>query len=250
MRLKNKIAVITGGAMGIGQATALRFGQEGAKIIIVDVAETEGLGTEQALKRQNLDCIFIHGNVAEESDWQKLMDTIMKKYGRMDILFNNAGTNVFNSIVKVNSEELDHIIAVDLKGTILGCKFAIESMLKTGGGSIINNSSILGLLGTDCAPIYSACKGGIMALTRQLAFEYAQNNIRVNCVCPGTILTPFVQRDIDTKRVTSDQILHGVPMQRFAKPSEIASAVLFLASDDASYVTGASLVVDGGRTSH
>lgn len=250
MRLTNKVAIVTGGSMGIGQATAIRFAQEGAKVVVVDIAEKEGHETELALRQYAPECLFIPGDVTKEADWQRVMKEVKKRYGRLDILFNNAGTNLFKSAVELKEEEWDRIITLNLKGVFFGAKHALAMMLKSKGGSIINTSSTTALIGLPKMPVYSASKGGILALTRQLAGDYGPHNIRVNCVCPGATLTPLVEREIRLGLVTAEALIHGVPMGRFGKPSEIASAVLFLASDDASYVTGIALVVDGGRTLH
>jgi NAD(P)-dependent dehydrogenase (short-subunit alcohol dehydrogenase family) len=250
MRLKNKIAIVTGGSMGIGQATAIRFAQEGAKVVVVDIAVTEGYETEQMLRQHEPECLFLPGDVTKESDWQRVMRTVESTHGRLDILFNNVGTNLIKPAIDVTEEEWDRIITTNLKGVFLGAKHSLAAMSRTGGGSIINTASTTALIGLPKMPVYSASKGGILALTRQLAADYAPHNIRVNCVCPGATLTPLVQREIKLGLVTAEALLHGVPMGRFGAPSEIAAAVLFLASDDASYVTGIALVVDGGRTVH
>lgn len=250
MRLKGKVAVITGGAQGIGQATALRFAQEGAKVAIVDIAEAEGHETERMLQQQEPECLFIHGDVTKELDWQGVMNTVEKKYGRLDIAFNNAGTALHKPTTEVSEDEWNRIIDINLKGVFFGAKYAIRMMLNGGGGAIINTASTAALVGLTNMSVYCASKGGVLALTRQLAVDYAQYNIRVNCVCPGPTLTPLLQREIDLGLATAEGFINAVPMRRLAKPSEIASAVLFLASDDASYVTGTALVVDGGQSSH
>lgn len=251
MDLKNKIALVTGGSMGIGQAGAIRLAQDGAKVAVFDIAEKEGKETEKLLQKIEPQCMFIQGDVTKESDWQMVMDKMEKKYGRIDILFNNAGTNLFKIATDIREEEWDRIIDLNLKGIFLGAKHTIMMMMMKGnGGSIINTASTFGLIGFPATAVYSASKGGIMALTRQLCVDYAKYNIRVNAICPGPTLTPLVQSEIDRGLAKAEDILHGVPLARFAKPSEIAAAVSFLASDDASYVTGTAMVVDGGRAIH
>lgn len=250
MRLKDKIAIVTGGSRGIGHATAKRFAQEGAKVIIVDIAENEGHETERTLREYVSESLFIPADVTRESDWQSVMNIVKKNYGRLDILFNNAGTNLIKPATEITEKEWDSIITLNLKSVFFGTKYSVSMMLKAGGGSIINTASTAALIALPKMSVYSASKGGVLSLTRQLASEYASYNIRVNCICPGVTLTPLVQREMDLGLVTSETLIHGVPMGRFGKPSEIAAAVLFLASDDASYVTGTALVVDGGRTVH
>ena len=247
MRLKDKVAVVTGGAMGIGQATALRFVQEGAKVIIVDINEAEGKKTESMLLEHDSDCQFILGDVTQESDWERIMQTVEKRQGSLDILFNNAGTNLFKPALEITMEEWDSIINLNLKGIFLGAQHAIRMMIQSGGGSIINTASTFAFIGFHNTPVYCASKGGIVALTRQLALDYAKHNIRITCICPGPTLTPLVERELQLGLAKAEDILQGVPMGRFAKPSEIAAGVLFLASEDSSYVTGSALLVDGGR---
>jgi dihydroanticapsin dehydrogenase len=250
MRLANKIAIVTGGSMGIGQAAAIRFAQEGAQVVVLDIAEKEGRATEETLRQYEPRCLFIPGDVTKESDWQEAMRTIETVYGRLDILFNNAGTNLIKGVAELTEKEWDRIITTNLKSVFFGAKYSLSLMLKSGEGSIINTASTTALIALPKMPVYSASKGGILALTRQLACDYAPHNIRVNCVCPGATLTPLVQKELDLGLVTAEALTHGVPLGRFAKPSEIAAAVLFLASDDASYVTGTALIVDGGRSIH
>jgi NAD(P)-dependent dehydrogenase (short-subunit alcohol dehydrogenase family) len=247
MRLKNKVAVVTGGAMGIGQATALRFAEEGAKVILVDIAESEGKATERIIVEKGGDCEFILGDVTKEADWERVMGTVEKRHGCLDVLFNNAGTNLVKPAIGVTMDEWDRVMNLNLKGVFLGAQNAIRMMIRGKGGSIINTASTFAFIGFYSMPVYCASKGGIMALTRQLALDYAKYNIRINCVCPGPTLTPLVEREMKLGLAKAEDILQGVPMARFAQPSEIASAVLFLASDDSSYVTGTGLVVDGGR---
>lgn len=250
MRLKDKVMVVTGGGSGIGQAAALRCAKEGAKIVVMDIVEAGGRETVNALKAQGSVGVFIKADVTQEADWIAAMDETERRYGRIDVLFNNAGSNLSKPVTEVTVEEWDSLIALNLKGVFLGAKHAIIRMLKTGGGSIINTSSSFGVIAFPKMPAYCASKGGIIMLTRQLALDYAKQNIRVNCICPGPTLTPRVKAHFAKGDVSSDSVLGGVPMGRFAEPEEIAGPVLFLASDDASYMTGAALVVDGGQTMH
>ncbi len=250
MRLKDKVVLVTGGGSGIGQAAVLLCAREGAKVVITDIAEADGLETERMLRKQEREGLFIHADVTKESDWREVMGVVEKKYGHLDILFNNAGSNLMKPVTEVAEEEWDGLLALNLKGVFLGAKHAIPSMLKGGGGSIINNASTFGLIGFPNMPTYCASKGGVIALTRQLALDYAGQNIRVNSICCGPTLTPRLQRYLEMGETPAEDILKGVPMGRFARPEEIAPAIVFLGSDEASYITGSALVIDGGQTAH
>jgi NAD(P)-dependent dehydrogenase (short-subunit alcohol dehydrogenase family) len=250
MQLENKIMLVTGGASGIGQAAALRCSREGAKVVIMDIDETKGVETEAKIRLDENECLFIKSDVRNEKDWIRVMEMIENKYNRLDLLFNNAGTNLVKAITETSEKEFDSIINLNLKGVFLGMKHAIPLMIKGGGGNIVNNASIFGLVANPGMPVYSASKAGIIALTRQVALDYASKNIRVNCICPGSTLTPRLERYLEQGIVTSEGSLGPVPMARWAKPDEIASVVLFLLSDEASYMTGSATVVDGGWTAH
>src|SRR3990172_4251352 len=245
MRLKDKVAIITGGASGIGKATALRFLQEGARVVIVDVDQDAGKETEKsaggALR-------FLNADVTSEAEWQRIMEFTRTQFGRPDVLFGNAGTNLMKPITEFSVEEWERILSLNLRGVFLGAKHCIVVMIEGGGWSIINTASSFGLIGTPRTPAYSASKGGVIALSRQLAVEYARQGIRVNCVCPGPTLTPRLQRYSDQGTISIKEMEAMVPMGRMARPEEIAAMVLFLASDEASYVTGAAIPVDGGQT--
>lgn len=250
MRLRDKVMVVTGGGSGIGQASALTCAREGARVVIMDVVESGGRETEKALKDQGSEGFFVHADVTKASDWQRLLKAVEDRYGRLDVLFNNAGSNLAKPVTELTEEEWDGLVDLNLKGVFLGVKHAVPLMLRAGGGSIINTASTFGLIGFPKMPAYCASKGGVIALTRQLALDYARQKIRVNCICPGPTLTPRIQRYLDGGMARADDILQDVPMGRFARPEEIAATVLFLASEEASFVTGTALVVDGGQTAH
>ena len=250
MCLREKVMMITGGGTGIGQATALRCAREGAKILMMDISEEGVRETEQMLLEEGAGHLCVQGDVTQDRDWKRAFHLVTERYGRLDVLFNNAGTNLVKAITETTEEEWGRIIDLNLKGTFLGVKNALPVMVRDHGGAIINHASALGLVSFPNTPVYAASKGGVIALTRQLAVDYAKDNIRVNCVCTGPTLTPRLRRYAETGLMPSETILKDIPMGRYAQPEEIAAAVLFLASDEASYITGTALVIDGGLTAH
>ncbi len=250
MRLQNKVMVVTGGGSGIGQATVLRCAREGARVAVVYRGEAGRIETEGMLQKQGSEGLFIQADVAKESDWRRIVTTVEERYGGLDILFNNAGNNLIKPVTEVTEQEWDGLMNLNLKGVFLGVKHAIPLMLKGGGGSIVNHASSLGLIALPSMPTYCASKGGVIAFTRQIALDYARRNIRANCICTGPTLTPRLRRYVDEGKTVPEKLLMGVPMGRFGQPEEIAAAVLFLASDDASFITGAALSIDGGQTAH
>lgn len=246
MRLKDKVMIITGGASGIGQATALLCAREGARVVVVDIADADGVNTERILREQWREGLFIHADVTSERDWLQVMDSIETKYGALDVLFNNAGSNLVKPLTEITEEEWDKILAINLKGAFLGMKHAIPLMLKRDGGSIINTSSIFGLIGNPNMAPYCASKGGLIALTQQVALDYARYNIRANCICPGFTMTTRVRRYADEGLTNLKSIIARIPVGRAAEPAEMATMVLFLASDESSYVSGTVQLIDGG----
>ncbi|WP_088011589.1 SDR family NAD(P)-dependent oxidoreductase [Gottfriedia acidiceleris] len=246
MRLKDKIAVITGGASGIGRATAIRFAKEGAKIVIADINEVTGEETLGVIKEQNPEAIFVKTNVAKSKSIQNLIQQAVEHFGRIDILFNNAG--IGNSEVRsvdLEEEEWDQVIDINLKSVFLGIKYAIPELIKSGNGVIINTASLLGLKGRKYVSAYNASKGGVVLLTQNAALEYGKYNIRVNAIAPGIIDTNIIEEWKKDERKWSI-LSRANALGRIGTPDEIASAALFLASDEASFVTGATLSVDGG----
>jgi NAD(P)-dependent dehydrogenase (short-subunit alcohol dehydrogenase family) len=251
MRLENRVALITGGTSGIGKATASLFIQEGAKIVIVgrdrargDQAMGElGVGSDRA--------VFCSADVRSPSECGLAVQAAVDQFGRLDVLFNNAGVFLADTAVDCTEEDWDLQLDVNLKGTYLMSKYAIPEMIKSGGGAIVNNASGWGLVGGGQAAAYCASKGGVVLLTKAMAIDHTRDGIRVNCVCPGDVDTPMLPADARRRGLAWDAYLAEAadrPMGRIGRPEEIASVVLFLASDEASFMTGAVVAVDGGGT--
>jgi len=247
-RLQNKSAVITGGANGIGRATAELFAREGARIVVTDV-DAEGLGRLcEELKAQGSTVASVVGDVSRAKDACAMIEAAVDRYGRLDILVANAGVIPLRTIIEATPADWDEVMGVDGRGMFLTCKYAVEQMLKTGGGSIVCLSSISGIAGQKSQSTYGPAKFVATGLTKHLAIEWADRNIRGNAVAPGTIRTERVQRLPEepggTEYIEAIERMH--PMGRLGEPHEVAQAILFLASDDASFITGAILAVDGG----
>lgn len=239
MRLTDKVVIITGAGSGIGRVTAIRFAEEGAKVVVVDVVRHTGEETVKMIKTKGGEATFAEGNVSNPAEVRKVFKETIDKYGKLQILFNNAGISLNEGTVVENHERnWDKIIRTNLKGVFLCSKYAVPEMQKTGGGVIINMGSILGTVGEAKSPAYCASKAGVVNLTRVMAIDFAPS-IRVNCICPG---------HITTKRKTPPYLIPLIPLGRGGKPEEVASVALFLASDESSYMTGSVIVVDGGRT--
>ncbi len=235
MRLKDKVALITGGGSGIGRAIARTFAEEGAKVLIAELNEASGQEVADEIGEA---AAYVHCDTSSEEDVQAALAAAEERFGGIDIVVNNAG---------VAQRDWDTTIAVNLSGVYYGCKYGAEKLASSGGGSIINLSSILGLVGIGGEDGYVAAKHGVVGLTRNAAIAYGQRGVRVNCINPGWIETPMTDPIMGMEGV-ADQMRAQVPMARFGQPEEIAKAALFLASDDSSYMTGAALVVDGGWT--
>jgi NAD(P)-dependent dehydrogenase (short-subunit alcohol dehydrogenase family) len=251
MRLKDKVALITGGTSGIGEATAMLFSKEGAKVAITGRNQERGAAVVQQINQQGRDARFIKADVSLATDCRRAVDETVRAFGRLDILFNNAGVFYPQTAIECSEEKWDEQIDVNLKGTFLMSKSALPSMIEQGHGLIINNSSGWGVVGGDHAVAYCASKGGVVLMTKAMAIDHGRQGIRVNCICPGDVETPMLPADAKMRGLSWDKYLsdcNNRPMGRIGSPDEIAKAVLFLASDESSFMTGASLVVDGGGT--
>jgi NAD(P)-dependent dehydrogenase (short-subunit alcohol dehydrogenase family) len=251
MKLKDKVAIITGAGSGIGQATALLFAQEGAKVVVADIVDQAGQETIDQISDTGGEAIFVKTDVSKGADIEAMVQTAVGLFGGLDILFNNAGLTIPAMVTETDEETWDRTIDVNLKGVMLGCKYAIPAMIRRGSGSIINTASMLGLVASPKQAPYCAAKGGVVLLTKQIAIDYARNNIRVNCICPSEVNTPMHRHFIATSpdpEATKQRLLERIPLHRVAEPAEIATTALFLACDDSSYITGVALPVDGGLT--
>jgi NAD(P)-dependent dehydrogenase (short-subunit alcohol dehydrogenase family) len=245
-RLQDRVAVITGAASGIGLATARRFAAEGAFVVCADISADAG---EKAAAEVNGD--FVRVDVGDEESVRELMDGVAERHGRLDIVFNNAGISPpdDDSILTTGLDAWERVLKVNTTSVFFGCKFALPHMQRQGKGSIINTASFVALMGAATSQIaYTASKGGVLAMTRELGVQFAREGIRVNALCPGPVATPLLIELFAKDPERAARRLIHVPMGRFAEPAEIAAAVAFLASDDASFMTAAQFVVDGGIT--
>ena len=245
MRLESKVALITGGAHGMGESTARIFAREGAKVAIADVLEREGGEVAASIVAAGGDALFLRLDVSEEQQWVDAVRATVARYGRLDILVNNAG--ISGGVPdRMSTEYFDRLMAVNSRGTFLGIKHAIPEMQKGGGGSIVNLSSISGFVGQEFVHMgYNAAKGAIRLLTKSAAVQYGKDGIRVNSVHPG-LMPPMRTSVTSADPALREKVLAGIPLQRAGRADEAACAVLFLASDETSYITGTELVVDGG----
>jgi NAD(P)-dependent dehydrogenase (short-subunit alcohol dehydrogenase family) len=248
VRLRGKAALVSGGARGIGASVARLFVREGAAVLIGDVLEAEGRAVEADLRTAGGNALFVRLDVTDEGDWDRAVSAAVERFGRLDVLVNNAGVGVQSRIEDTTVKEWDRVMDVNAKGVFLGTRAAIPAMRRAGGGSIVNISSQLGLVGTDnSSPQYQASKGAVRLLTKATAIQYAREKIRANSVHPGPIVTAMTEKrraDPETYRT----MLSRVPLGRFGESDEVAYGVLYLASDEAAFVTGSELVIDGGWT--
>lgn len=250
MRLEDKVALITGAGSGIGRETALLFAGEGASLVIVDINDEAGRETASLIETQGGRATYVRADVSQAADCEGMVQAAEETYGKLNVLFNNAGISHIHDDDAVNTEEdvWDLTMAVNLKGVFLGCKYGIPALRRAGGGSIINTASFVALLGAATPQLaYTASKGGVLALSRELAVVHARENIRVNALCPGPLHTELLMKYLDTEEKRQRRLVH-IPMGRFGRATEIAQAALYLASDESSFVTGAAFTVDGGIT--
>jgi NAD(P)-dependent dehydrogenase (short-subunit alcohol dehydrogenase family) len=249
MRLKDKVALITGGTSGIGSATAVRFAREGAAVAITGRNIERGDQVVRDIATKGGEALFIQANVRFADQCRKVVDQTLERFGKIDVLFNNAGVFHPRTVPECTEEEWDDTIDSSLKGAFLMSKFALPSMIERGSGSIIHTSSGWGILGGNDAAAYCAAKGGLIVMAKAMAIDHGPQGIRVNCVCPGDVLTPMLHDDAAKRGMSWEEYAAGTvecPLGRIGTVDEIADAVLFLASDESSFVTGEALVVDGG----
>ncbi len=250
MRLQDKVALITGAGSGIGRETALLFAQEGARIVVVDVNDEAGQKTVALVQESGGQATYARADISKAADCESMVSVAEATFGKLNILFNNAGISHANDDDAINTEEdvWDLTMAINLKGVFLGCKYGIPALRRAGGGSIINTASFVALLGAATPQLaYTASKGGVLSMTRELAMIHARENIRVNALCPGPLHTELLMKYLDTPEKKQRRLVH-IPMGRFGEAKEIAYAALYLASDESSFVTGTEFMVDGGIT--
>ena len=250
MLLEGKITIITGASSGIGRASALTFSQKGAKVVLADVQDDQGEQIAQQIRENGRDALYVHTDVTRAGDARSLVETTVEAYGRIDVLFNNAGIAVFKAAAETTEEEWDRVLAVNLKGVWLCSKYAIPQMQRQGGGVIINTASVHSQATAVKIAAYAASKGGVLQLTKSMALDYAKDNIRVNCLFPGAIETPLMRSNLRAVNPNEEEEYQKTaahePLGRVGQPEEIAKAAVFLASEYATFVTGAPLIVDGG----
>ena len=248
MRLAGKVVLISGGARGMGAAEARLFAREGAQIVVGDILEAEGKAVEAEVNAKGGAGVFVHLDVTREAEWAQAVALAVRRFGKLNVLVNNAGIGGASRVEDTDAEAWDRVMAVNAKGVFLGTKAAIPAMRRAGGGSIVNISSQLGLVGMDdSSPQYTASKGAVRLLTKTTALQYAREGIRCNSVHPGPIVTPMTEQR-RAEPAVYQRMLSRIPLGRYGEPDEVAYAVLYLASDESSFVTGSELVIDGGWT--
>jgi NAD(P)-dependent dehydrogenase (short-subunit alcohol dehydrogenase family) len=247
MRLENKVVLISGGAKGMGAVEAKMFAKEGAKIVIGDLLEAEGKQVEAEINEIGAECLFVPLDVTDEEQWKQAVAAAVARFGKLDVLVNNAGIFLSNRIEDTTTDEWDQVMDINAKGVFLGAKAAIPAMREAGGGSIINLSSVAGLVGAAYSSAYTASKGAVRLFTKSTAIQYAADGIRSNSVHPGVIQTDMTAGAISDPKFKAERV-DPTPLARLGQPEDVAYGVLYLASDESSFVTGAELVIDGGWT--
>ena len=246
-RLEGKVAIVTGAARGMGKAEAELFAKEGAKVVVADILEEEAKQVAENIKKAGKEAIAVKLDVSKAEEWKKLVDMVVEKWGKVDVLVNNAGILSMAGIEQLTEEEWDKVMNINAKSQFLGIKYVLPAMKKAGKGSIINISSIYGIIGSGAAAAYHASKGASRLLTKTVAAELAKYNIRVNSIHPGVIRTPMTD-DLLKDPNNAKGLLGTTVLGRPAEPMEVANGALFLASDESSFMTGSEVVIDGGYT--
>lgn len=250
-RLAEKVVIITGAGRGIGRAAALLFASEGARLALVDINEESGEAAAEEVRLQGGEAIYVKTDLTHSAQVKMMADTVVEKYGRIDVLYNNAGINHFGKVTDADEAAWDRVMAVNAKSVFLTCKFVIPIMAKQKKGVIINTGSAASLVGLANLSAYTASKGAVLQLTRNMALDYAKDGIRVNAICPGVTATEMTEQviyDDPDPKAARERFDRVIPRGSMAAPIEIANAALFLASDESSYITGAAIPVDGGYT--
>jgi NAD(P)-dependent dehydrogenase (short-subunit alcohol dehydrogenase family) len=250
MRLDGKVALITGGASGMGKVASALFAREGARVVLTDVADEAGEATAAEIRDAGGEAAYVHADVSKEADAKAMVDAAVERFGGLHVLYNNAGVMPpEDGSVDTTEERIwDLVLAVNVKGVAFGCKYGVPAIIASGGGSIVNVASFVAWMGAATSQTaYTTSKGAVLAMTREIAVEYARRGVRCNALCPGPIETPLLMQLLSDDEKRRRRLIH-IPMGRLGQAEELARAALFLASDDSSFMTGASLIVDGGIT--
>ncbi|HEX8359510.1 MAG TPA: SDR family oxidoreductase [Longimicrobium sp.] len=248
MRLQDRVAVITGAGSGIGRAMSMLFAREGARVLAADL---DGAAAEETARLVGAGCVAMAVDASQPEQVHAMIERAVAEMGRIDVLCNNAGIGSTTDVVDCEPDDWDRVMTVNVRSVFLGCKYAVPHMVRQGRGAIVNTASVAGMVGVPKRASYCASKGAVIALTRQVAMDFVKQGVRVNCVCPGTVDSPWVERllaGVDDKAAARAALEARQPMGRLGTPEEVAAAALYLASDDAAFVTGTSLVLDGGWT--
>jgi meso-butanediol dehydrogenase/(S,S)-butanediol dehydrogenase/diacetyl reductase len=249
MKLDGRVAIITGGNSGIGKATAILFAQEGAKVVVAGRNSSRGREVVDEIRKNGGDAVFVRTDVSKTEDVKNLVEKTVSRYGRIDVLFNNAALSPVGTVLTTSEKEWRAVIDTNINGTFLCTRYVLPHMLKQGAGAIINTGSINSLMAMKDEAAYDASKGGVLMLTRATALDFAKDNIRVNCICPGAIETPMLRGILQlapNPKEAEAELVRKHALGRIGTPEEVARVALFLASDDSSFVTGTAVAVDGG----